>query len=549
MGSTTQSSFDDDQTDQAVDDVVANRDDELPFDQNEEGHKRHHIWAGTVTLLLVVIGIGAVPAGRYFVLNAAGVRASISIQVLDKSSQQPLQNVTITAQGVSARTDKAGKATLARIKLGPANLHIERQAFSPVTQDLTVGWGSNPQGELQLTPTGAQYAFQLTDYLSGKPVVRATATNGSDAAVADKNGRIVLTVDNPAAKLDVTITSPGYRTEQLTIDAVSKEIRPVLLAPARWQAFISRCAGTLDLYKMYADGQGEGLVLKGTGSEEENITLVPHPTDNVVAVVSTRDNKRDANGFLLSTLNLVNLSTNQTEEVASSEHIQPIGWIKSRLVYVRVSAGTGDNNPEHHRLVSYDYQTKDAQELAASNSFNDVLQAGDKIYYAPSAAAGKGGGLFRVDADGGNRQTILPTEVWNLFSTSYLHMIITGSGGNDWYDYNFAGDSPVKLDAAPTNLPSRTYVPSPDATKALWVDKRGSNGVLMLYDIKTDRDKVLTQTNGLDGPVKWLSDSTVVYRIQTAQETADYVFSLDGGSPKKIQDVANTTGISKWQHY
>lgn len=565
--------FDDDQTEHAVDDIVAHESDEiLAIEDEKRGQvdtpKKTSFWQrfkrfcqdwwsdpkkrwGTIGgLALVILVIGIIPPTRYFALNSVGIRASLSIEVLDRSTLQPLKNVKVSLRGESIKTNKEGKAKFTRIKLGQTDLKIERYAFAPVSQKLTVGWGSNPLGEFKLKPTGAQYSFHVSDYLSGNNLAKIEAVSGKASAFSDEDGKLVLTIDEPQDELPVTITSSGYRTEQFTIPADTEGVRPIKMAPGRQHAFISRRSGTLDLYKIYADGQGEEVALKGTGSERDDIAIVPHPTKNVVAVTSARGNKRNSDGFLMSTLTLVDLTTNKAEEVATSERIQIVGWVKNRIVYVRVAAGASGNNPQRHRLISYDSETKDVRELAASNSFSDVMLAAGKIYYAPSGVYQPAGAasFFKIEADGSNKQTLLSQEAWNLFRLNYDTIAVAASGG-DWYDYQLGDTKASKLNGEPNNLVSRVYVDGPDGESSLWVDKRDGKGVILTYNIKTNKDKLLHTQSGLTNPISWLSGKAVVYRINTDQETADYALSLDGGDPKKIRDVTNTSGIDQWYYY
>ena len=77
------------------------------------------------------------------------------------------------------------------------------------------------------------------------------------------------------------------------------------------------------------------------------------------------------------------------------------------------------------------------------------------------------------------------------------------------------------------------------------MEERDGKGVLLAYDTITKTDKALKTQSGLISTVRWLSNNTVVYRIHTSQETADYVLNLDGGEAKKIKDVTNTIGIDQ----
>ncbi len=89
----------------------------------------------------------------------------------------------------------------------------------------------------------------------------------------------------------------------------------------------------------------------------------------------------------------------------------------------------------------------------------------------------------------------------------------------------------------PVTRTSRSYSVSPSGEKAVWVDIRDGKGVLLLYDTVQKTESVILTKSGLGSPVEWLNNSTLVYRISTVQETADYVFSIEGTESKKIADV------------
>lgn len=563
----------DPETSKAVEDIVRNESDELlkaeddklmaafePKQNKTFGQKLKSaivdLWKNPkkrkilmAVFVVVVLAVGIVPGSRYFVLNAAGVRSSASVHVLDESTFQPLKNVEVTIHGVSARTNENGDAKVDRIKLGSTRLKIERRAFAPVERNITIGWGSNPLGEEKLRPTGTQYAFSVSDYLSGKSVVKAEATSGDASAFSDENGKILLTIEDPTDELDISIVSEGRRTERLKLNGDTKDETPVKMVPARKHAYISRREGRYDVYATYADGKEETLVLKGTGNERDDMVLVPHPSEDLAALVSTRAGKRNDDGYLLSDLTIIDLRTKGTETAETSERIQLSGWFGERLVYVRVVAGASASHPKRNRLMAYHYKDDTNNELAASNYFNDVMAVDGRVYYAPSGVyqSGASASLFSVKADGTDRRTILDKEVWNLFRTSYDHIAISVPGS--WYDYRIGQQSTTKLDGEPASLKSLVFTNSPNGEKSLWVDTRDGKGVLIAYDTKTGEDRPLRTQSGLKNPVRWLNDSTIVYRVKTDAETADYALSLDGGEPKKVADVTNTDGIDKWYYY
>ncbi|MBI3624104.1 hypothetical protein HY218_00565 [Candidatus Saccharibacteria bacterium] len=470
-------SLDDPKTDKLVDNIVSKEGDELlaaddhKHDMlppaNQAGLRQRlkdffvrwwqnriarWITIGVLTILIILAIV--IPPSRYFLLNSFGVRSSVQLSVLDNSSQQPLKNVQVSLAGQTAETDIEGKAKLLHVKLGSVQLVIDKRGFATLQKKITVGWGSNPLGSFSLTPQGTQFVLSVADFLSGKPVPKVEATSGEASALSDDKGLIKLTIDKPADTVQVMITGDGYREESLSFSSSTKTTQTVKLVPAHKHVFVSKRSGKYDVYKIDADGKNEALVLAGTGSERDDMVLAPHPTDDVVAFVSTRDNQHNSDGYLLSSLILITLTDDTVTKITQSERIQIVDWVGSRLIYIQVAAGTSAGSPNRNRLISYDYQSGSSKELTSANYFNDVLSAGAKIYYAPSNAYQVGsGGFYVVDADGKNKKVVASEETWNAFRTSYDHLTL--SQPNQWQDYQLSTGKLTKLSGAPANPTNR----------------------------------------------------------------------------------------------
>ncbi len=568
------SSLESPEIDKAVDDVAAKESDEVLAAQDaavaaafKPADKPHGIiakckhalktwwnnpkarWGTIAGVAAALLIIGIVPPSRYFVLNTVGVRSGASVLVLDTSTRQPLKNVQVSLANQTAKTDSDGMARLSDVKLGATELKIERYAFAPHGRRVTVGWGSNPLGDVQLTPTGAQYTFKVTDFLSGKPVAKAEATSGEAEAIANDEGEIVLTLEGSDAEtIPVVITASTYRDEIVGLNPADKATRDVQMVPARKHAFVSKRSGKFDVYAVDVDGRNERLLLAGSGFERDDIVVAPQPEGDLVAVVSTRDNLRNREGYLLSGLGIVNSQTGEMVNVAQSEKIQLVNWQGDRLVYVQIAAGASASDPKRQRLMSYNYETGQAQELAASNYFNDVLSAKGAIYYAPSDAhQAAQPALYKVNPDGSGYQTLLNRSVWNIFRTDYNNLSL--SVGQDWYAYRLGEPQAGRVSGPPADLKNRLYRDNRDGQHSLWVDNRDGKGVLLEYNVTAGSDAILRSQSGLSNPVSWLNDRYVVYRIHTDQETADYVLNLNGGEPRKIGDVTNSRGIDQWYYY
>jgi hypothetical protein len=218
------------------------------------------------------------------------------------------------------------------------------------------------------------------------------------------------------------------------------------------------------------------------------------------------------------------------------------------LVYVKITQGASEADTNRHKLMSYNIESASEKELASTNYFNDVVSVNGVIYYSPALYQVNGAvGLYKINADGSNKKTVYNKEVWNLFRTAYDKFSL--SIGQDWYELSLGNDEVKKVGGAPSVLKSRVYINSPDQKRSIWVDERDGKSVLLDYEIDTKTDKTLLTESGIKNPIYWLDDSHVVYRVADGNETADYIMSLSGGTPKKIKDVTNTVGIDRWYYF
>ena len=503
----------------------------------------------TILVLLAGIGaLGAMPTSRYYAMNTVGVRSAASLTIMDNTTLQPLKNVTVELGERSAKTNQDGLVKLSGLALGTQSLTIRQSGFATISRTVTLGLGSNPLGEFSLDAVGMQFRFKLTDYLSGKPVKDAEISSGDSNARGDDKGQIVLTLgqvggDNSQAK----ITVDGYRPETVSLDAGEKQSQSLALVPDRKEIYISKQSGKYDLYKVDLDGRNRQLLLAASGHEDADISIVQHHSGNHAGLVSRRDTLRNQDGFPLQALTIVDVTKGTTLLLDHSERIQIVDWTGDKLIYVKIKAGTSAGNPERYQLMSYDVDSTARLQLATANYFNDVVSAGGSLYYAASNNYDGGSSQFvRINPDNSSKQVLLDkTEIWNIARTSYDTLDLSFAQGT--YGYKLGEPAPRKTSDKPaSNNETRFYLDAPsDNSHAIWTDSRDGKGVLLVYNSKTAKDKALVTASGLTYPVRWLNDRTVIYRINTPAETADYAVSLDGGAPRKITDLTSTGGLGR----
>ena len=497
-------------------------------------------WGTIVGLLLVIALITVLPVSRYTLLNAAGVRVTTSMTVISNDNRQPLKNAQVEIDGQAQITNDEGSVQFTKLKLGKHTVVISKRGYAKVEQTKTLGWGSNPLGDVILSATGNKFAFVVKDKLSGKGLASAEAVSGDYNATADNEGKILLSVDqNGDGDVTVVLKAPDYRDETVIIKPTDTAEKTVELVASKKHVFISKRSGKYDVYKIDADGKNESVLLAATGSEREDMSVLTHPTQQYVAVVSTREGKRNKDGYVLSGLYIVNVLTGESQKIAQSERIQLIDWTGDRLVYIGIVDGASAANPARSKLYSFELGQPGAKELASANYFNDAVVFKGAVYYAPSSYAVPVANVkfYKTNPDGSGSSTLFDKEVWSVMRNDYDTLYL--SVQQDWYELKQNGTA-TKLSGAPTSLRSRVYRESPDKKKALWIDVRDGKGVLLAYNTESKSDEILETRAGLTQPAVWLNNTTYIFRVSDGREVADYVKSTLGGDAKKLRDVTNT---------
>lgn len=564
-------SGDDPVTEKAVDDIVAHEGDTVLEAEDEklkaesEPEKpvkkgRFKAWIAAIWakpagkwgiiggFVAILLAIALIPYSRYFILNSVGVRSTVSVTVKDNGTQLPLKNVQVTAAGVTAQTDDKGVAKLEHVKLGSATLIIEKRAFAVIKKPITIGWGSNPLGDFQISAIGTQYSFLVTDFLSGKPIEGAQASSGEGNALSDKEGKITLTLDvagkSDSDQISVQISAENYRTDTVTIATSNKEAQAVKMVPDHKHVFISKRSGKYDVYTIDVDGKNEKRLVAGTGVERDDIALLTNKAGTLAALVATRENAKNSDGYLLSTLYSIDVSDGELTKIDQSEQIQLLGWSdEGRLGYIKIASGASAANPKRQRLMSFNGKDGSTKELASANYFNDEIMVGNKVYYAPSSDLGGKAGFFVIGLDGSGLTTIYDKIIWNIYRTAYDSFSLDAAG--TWLTHKIGSGGTTA--GSPATL-SRMYVDSPDGKTSLWADERDGKGVLLTYDKAAAADKTLLTRSGLKNPVYWLSNTTLVFRVSDGKEIADYVYNTAGGEAKKIVDVTDAKTVQQWYY-
>lgn len=546
------------ETDKAVDAITSEEADtileneDVARDEAESRIPKHRIraffsaWLGTkrgwkwtlVILFIVIVGLSLMPTTRYWILNKVGVRCSLSLNTLDGDTQLPLPGATVTVGSVHSATNHAGFASLYTLKLGPQTLTISRPGFATIHQRVTVGWGSNPLGSIAMKDVGQQYTVNVVDYVTGTAIADASASDGGPQTLADKGGKIIMTISGNQNEqpVPVTVSAPGYATKNISLSGTSTKPVTVTLAPSQKEVYISDQGGKYDLYGCYVDGTGKQLILPGTATETSNISLAVSPDGSEAALISTRDTNFDSGGALQQAMTLINVANGTVQTLDHASQVRLIGWSGSTVIY---EEETESGQSQSYSIISYNYASSSRDQLASSSQFTDVMLAAGTVYYAvPASASTTGDGFYAIQPNGSGRQTLLQQDIWSVLRSNYTTFSVDSSNG--WYSYTIGADAATALPNAPNDLSSIQYVDSPDGKFSAAI----IHGQLQTYAIGSGKSQTITAVTGAAYPLRWLTDTELIYRVVDGSTSADYMVNVNGGMPKFITNVTNASGIS-----
>ena len=178
--------------------------------------------------------------------------------------------------------------------------------------------------------------------------------------------------------------------------------------------------------------------------------------------------------------------------------------------------------------------------MAAANQFNSVLVVKGMVYYAATGSDAKDTASYmRVSPDGTKRTTLVQGEVWTAVRTAYDRLLLQTPAG--WKSYTTSEG--LQDSSQPDTFTSRYYAEGPNQ-QSVWINGRDGKHTLMTHDNVSDKDAIIGVYDGMAYPIRWLTDTTLIVRVVTGNEAADYAIGLQGAVAKKITNVVNTYGIN-----
>lgn len=526
-------------------------------------HKKK--WTLPVTVVILIGIIFAVPATRYPLL-ALGMKRNFTVEVVDSKTNTPVSGATIQLDGKTATTDSAGDATL-QAKVGKRVLSISKQYYEHASVDVFVGLttGKNKQS-VQLVATGRQVPIKVVNKITGKPVADAEIKVLNTEAKTNTDGTATIVLPTGTATRSATITASGYNSLSGSVELTSSVVsaNTFSLIPSGRIYFLSNLSGNIDVVSANLDGSGRKTVLAGTGSEDQNNTVLLASRDwQYLALLSKRDGGQYAKLFLINTSD--DKVTTMDEGNAT---FNPVGWSGHYFVYTANQANVQQWQSGQNLIKSYDADTNKATQIDqtsaigtqndyASNGINFVDLVGNRIVYglgwstsygSSSFLTGEKDTVMSADPDGTNKQDVRDFSISGSTQYTYVNALVYNpttlyiqvSTGQTpvYYVYQSANNSVTQsntvTDTAYNQLQQNyvTYLVSPSGSKTFWSEQRDGKNTLFVGDYYGSNGTQIATLSDYT-TYGWYSDN---YLLVEKNGSELYIMPTSGGQALKISD-------------
>ncbi len=510
--------------------------------EEKKAFLKKQILIGVGCLIVLIMVLIAAPFTRWPILNAVGFRGTLELTIKD-SSNKPIATALVKLDsGTSATTDKFGRAKLYNVSLGKRSVLIQKNGYGDKTITLTSGLGTVKKTE-ELKIIGIKLDIDIKDWLSNQQIEGATATFGKSTAVSDSTGRASLVIPPTDTKsVEVSVSAPGYITKTLETET-SVVSREVALVSAQKDYFVSKRDGKFDIFSSNLDGSDQRKIIDASGKEDESVLQFSIDKNNKQAIlVSTREGKVQ-NGRIIAGIYSIDLEKASLRKIDEGSDIQLFEWSDSTIAYTKSAVDLSYDDPALSRLMSFNSASGKLSQVAQANYFAASTAAINKIFYVPADAYRpiENGVLTSLDlSTGATKRYLQDRPITYIARASYATLEVQDSAGST-FEVQIVNGTAKAIDRRPSTV--LQVATSPNSQIATWSDRRDGQGALIVR-AKDGTERIAAKLPGLTSPVRFITDSVVVVRVATSQETADYVININSGQFKKVVDVSNV-GVSR----
>lgn len=522
------------------------------------------------SLIFLIIASAAaawfIEPSRWWLLGVAGQKTQLTIQLTapaeGKQQAAKLKNVTVTVNGRDFKSNQNGEVEITDQPYGKVFIQATKQGYSLVSYDGVIDFDpffyqfggredddAAKKIQLELKAVGVAVSFKAVDFLSNQPITEGQYAVGDLSIKPDEQGVVAFKAPvEDGNTVKVTSNFGGRyidKTFDLQLDA--KEPPTLTFVPGGKHFFMSKRDGALGIYSSNVDGTEVQQLIPGTGQESPSTAFAVSPGGKYGVLASSRDATRDSKGVLQQRLFVIDLEKKQMTKVDEAEEFTFADWAGDKLAYTKLAKAADGKN--QRSLKTVEVTTKKTVDVATAKNIHAVAVSFDQIIYVQTdtlkdteTTQQK---LVRYDSKNNNIKD-LGSGANSYVQQDFDRIAFQTFPDQKWHEYNF--NTGQLKDSAPPAQPDYSQVflstPSPDGTRRLKIDRIDGKFTIIAKTTADGAEKQLFGTGGLGGPIRWIQNDVIVFRVVTDRETADYVLSTKGGQPKKIADVTATSSTA-----
>lgn len=531
--------------------------------------KSKKFWAIILAIVLVaLIAAWLVNPSRWWLLTTIGQRTTLTIQAIapaeDRQQAAKLKNVDVTVNGQAYKTNQKGEVAITDQPYGKVTIKAKKQGYADAAYEGTINFdpffyafGSRNADEaakkvdLELKAVGVPVSFKAVDYLSGQPVVAGEYSVGDLIIKPDDKG--VVAFKAPAQDEDSGIVTVNtnfvgkYLDKKFDLKLNQPNVATVSFVPGGKHYFMSKRDGALGIYSSNLDGSGVQQLIPGTGKESQYTPFAVSPNGKHGVMASTRDGAKDSKGSPLQRLYVVDLEKKKLTKVDEGQRFELVDWSGEKLVYAKDQPVTDEAVP-NSQLKTLEVTTHKMQDIATGRGFGRKVVSFDQIVFFQTDLIDATNLTYKTTIKRTDLKTNATKELANgvngdIIQPDFDRVAFQTQADQKWHEYNF-NTGQLKDAAQPSAQNTKIFLgsPSPDGSTRLMIDRIDGKFTLIAKKTADGAEKELYAEGGLGGPVRWIQDNVIVFRVVNDRETADYAISTQGGAPKKITDVTAVVG-------
>ena len=531
-----------------------------------QSKKRKFTWSrkkivlvSSAAVVLLIAILMAIPVTRYGILGVVFKR-DVTITLHDSKTNKPITSVAVDMAGKSVATDSKGVATFKSVPVGSKKITIHKKYYKDLTVDQTVPLtGNNPTFDLAIEATGRQVPVKVINKVSQQPVEGADITADGTSSKTDKNGEAVIVLPADKADMDATITLGGYNKASIkvTITEQKDDKNTFAVVPSGKLYFLSKRSGTVDVMKSDLDGANVETVVKGTGKEEEDGTILLASRDwKYLALKAKRDSDRPK-------LYLIETSSGKLSVMDEGDvEFTAVGWYNESFMYTLNRDKLKQWEPKHYALKSFNASNASLKVLDetggegsdqykyAYEDLRNVYLLNNEVFYTKSwttgqldMLGGKNNTVNSVQPDGGNKKIIksFAAEIGTYFGSARLYepqevyLEAYQKYQRSFWQYENAKFTENK-DIGGDNFYTKfypTYLLSPSSKSTFWYEPRDGKNTLFVGDAGGKNGKEVAALSEYT-PYGWYTDD---YLLVSKGGSELYIISrTNPGTPLKVTD-------------